>query len=593
MNPALSGKATMNLEVGCLVGSVDARDYTLADALQKLSRQGNEYLEYALLEYDKPEGEYIRGKVVKLIAIGSTKDRSIRNKQRVLLEKATLEKEEEREEKIEKFILKNIKIEDNKQVIDTGNNNEKIFVERHEDAKTQQAQVFLISVGEDGKETQRESYLEVEAGEHFRRYKLQRLSSSVKDTCDVSKNKSAVFIPLAFRDLEQEVVLKLEASDFQDSCDEDAKILKGEIVLMNNQNETLGKLKVLGDRVIVWDTQNEKGLEGQLIINESGKVVLKGKSKEFNLFLGAGFKKFEMDAVNWSPVKDQNPGSLCAANAGVSLVEYFERVAEGRHFDASRLFLHQVASKLSRSQPTGGTSIKAVVEAMAQFGVPPEEFWNYDIGRLEEEPPAFCYAQARNYRATSYLRLDRSGMCKDALIAQIKVFVYSGLPVIFGFLIHDSINQSFGFKKNARKGNIPFPTFGEIQRRGHAAIIVGYDDEYKITNINPTSQQDRKGRKIDNDQQIISPGQPFLSDDSAKSKLISRGAFKIRNSWGEDWGEDGYGWLPYAYIYQNYAFDFWSIMKFEWLNTQDFGLLVQNGDLVMCKPGQQSQNNHC
>ena len=125
-------------------------------------------------------------------------------------------------------------------------------------------------------------------------------------------------------------------------------------------------------------------------------------------------------------------------------------------------------------------------------------------------------------------------MSTGELLARIKIYLAYGLPSMFGFTVYSSINQA------SRTGRIPFPTRGERRRGGHAVDVVGYDDTMEIQNGNG--------------------GRP------------TKGALLIRNSWGREWGEAGYGWLPYDYVLRGLAVDFWSLLRNEWVDTGQFGL---------------------
>ena len=237
----------------------------------------------------------------------------------------------------------------------------------------------------------------------------------------------------------------------------------------------------------------------------------------------------------FSGIEDQGMLGSCTAQAGVGLVEYFERRASGRHVDASRLFLYKVTRNLLGWSGDRGAYLRTTMGAMRLFGMPPEEYWPYDIQEFDQEPPAFCYAFAQNFRAMQYYRLDLPLTTHKLLLSRIKGYLAAGLPSMFGFTVYSSIDQA------SQTGKIPFPSSGERVRGGHAVVAVGFDDKMKITNQFPESK-------------------------------ATKGALLIRNSWGKGWGEDGYGWLPYEYVISGLAVDWWSLLRNEWIELGNFGL---------------------
>lgn len=236
-----------------------------------------------------------------------------------------------------------------------------------------------------------------------------------------------------------------------------------------------------------------------------------------------------------SPVEDQGHLNSCTANAGVGMVEYFERRAFNKHIDASRLFLYKTSRNLLHLSGDNGAYLRTTMGALVLFGVPPEEYWPYDAGEVDTEPPAFCYSFAQNYNAIQYYRLDQPGITASKLLEEIKKRLASGLPSMFGFTVYSSIAQA------ETTGKIPYPTEGEKVEGGHAVMAVGYDDKMKIKNQNAGSK-------------------------------ATTGAFLIRNSWGADWGEGGYCWLPYEYVLAELAVDWWTLVKSEWIDTGNFAL---------------------
>ena len=240
----------------------------------------------------------------------------------------------------------------------------------------------------------------------------------------------------------------------------------------------------------------------------------------------------EFDLRKWcSPIENQQNIGACTAHAVTAIVEYFENKTYGKYIDASRLFLYKVTRNLLHSTGDTGAFLKTTLGAMVLFGMPPEEYWSYEPNNFDEEPNAFCYAFGQNYRCISYFRHDSPNVSKEDVLASIKKYICAGIPAVFGFTVYQSIRQA------NNNGFISFPDKKEKILGGHAVAAVGYDNNMEI---------------------------------KSQTGQVTRGAILIRNSWGEEWGENGYGWLPYEYVLQGIAQDWWSILKQDWVDTEMF-----------------------
>lgn len=250
-----------------------------------------------------------------------------------------------------------------------------------------------------------------------------------------------------------------------------------------------------------------------------------------------------VDLREWcSPVEDQLSLGSCTANAVVGMVEYFQKRAYNTHIEGSRLFVYKITRKLMLSTGDSGAWLRSAMGALVLFGVPDEKYFPYTLDgenvnpNWDSEPDAFLYSLATHYSAINYFCHDPLGKktSKKEVLRNVKTYLAAGVPSAFGFFGFPS------FESSDTPGSIPYPCKNEQAEWGHAVMAVGYDDDKVIVNT--------------------------------KSNEKTKGALMIRNSWGQGWGQDGYGWIPYDYVLNGLAEDFWSILSMEWLDTEQFGL---------------------
>ena len=235
-----------------------------------------------------------------------------------------------------------------------------------------------------------------------------------------------------------------------------------------------------------------------------------------------------------SPIEDQQQLGSCTANAAIGAVEYYEHRAFQKYLDGSRLFVYKNTRNLMGVTGDTGAWLRNTMGSLALCGVPDERYWPYTVVTpdFDNDPTPFVYSVADNFEALKYFCHDPMGknLPRPDVLTSIKVYLKAGIPSMFGFWGYAS-----SFSSDV-PGGFPLPDPGEPVQWGHAVVAVGYDDKLEIRNT-------------------LHP--------AAKSK----GALLIRNSWGTTFGNAGYGWIPYDYVLQNIAMDFWSLIRMKWVDT--------------------------
>jgi len=204
-----------------------------------------------------------------------------------------------------------------------------------------------------------------------------------------------------------------------------------------------------------------------------------------------------------------NQGSLgsCTANAIAAALEFDQMKQKERDvFPPSRLFIYYNERVIEKSvDEDSGAMIRDGIKSVAKQGAPREELWPYVIRQFRKKPSKPAYADARRHAAVLYQRVRQD-------LKQMRGCLASGFPFVFGFTVY----TSFESDRVGSTGRVPMPKPKEKEIGGHAVLAVGYD--------NP------------------------------------RRHFIVRNSWGDDWGLDGYFTMPYDYLLdENLSDDFWTI----------------------------------
>jgi C1A family cysteine protease len=210
-------------------------------------------------------------------------------------------------------------------------------------------------------------------------------------------------------------------------------------------------------------------------------------------------------------VYDQGQLGSCTANAIGAAFEFeLKRQAQNKDFMPSRLFIYFNERDIEHTvNSDSGAQIRDGIKSVNHLGVCPESMWPYDITKFVDKPTDVCYKNALEHQVLSYQRVNRT-------LSQMKGCLADGYPFVLGFTVY----ESFESEAVAKSGKLNMPKKNEKSIGGHAVLAVGYNDSAK--------------------------------------------RFVIRNSWGMNWGLNGYFTMPYDYLLEgNLSDDFWTIRLVE------------------------------
>jgi C1A family cysteine protease len=224
--------------------------------------------------------------------------------------------------------------------------------------------------------------------------------------------------------------------------------------------------------------------------------------REFNLWSNKDLSGFS------SPRHKQLNVGCCVAASTVKALEIKRIIKYGisRHVDLSILHLYWMAREqmgVGRTSFDTGTQISIACDVLRKFGVCREVLFPFNTSKVYTPPPVMALREAKINTIKSHYKIFSHG---EERLKEILFNLHHNNPVVFA----TAVGKTW-FKYNNASG----PLGKEEEPKGlHAMVIVGYKD----------------------------------------------GLFIVENSWGAEWGKNGFCFVKPEVLTSSASFDFWAIV---------------------------------
>ena len=209
-------------------------------------------------------------------------------------------------------------------------------------------------------------------------------------------------------------------------------------------------------------------------------------------------------SLNGPPIVNQGETSKCVTfSAGYYITSMYNGVTSTDLNKAgSPDFLYGQYKKINKDAECNkgcflfsdaSNGITGAAEILKQYGTTSWAQMPFEDANVCPNITSTLVTQAENNKIKGYYRLDKTESSK---VTELKSWIYAGYPLFFGV----DIDQAF---QDLKAGDIYTAKAGKSYG-GHAMVCVGYDDAKK--------------------------------------------AFKIANSWGPTWADNGFTWIDYTFF---------------------------------------------
>lgn len=211
-----------------------------------------------------------------------------------------------------------------------------------------------------------------------------------------------------------------------------------------------------------------------------------------------------------TPVSNQLTLSSCVANAVCDALEILLGVENQSVVQLSRLMTYWNARVYTNdSDKDEGTFIRNAVDSLRTLGVCPESVWPYVPANVFAQPPIRAYQESLDNKIEDYFAIVATGTVRcDTIEAAVR----ANHPVVFASPVTDAYTRYFSGDGRAWHETKTWVGY-------HAQIIVGV-------------------RFVNGERQ-----------------------FKVRNSWGDSWGDAGHTWYAEDYVASSLWNDFWVLTR--------------------------------